>query len=269
LRDGVLTPKFQMTEENQEKVLMTRRKANAMIRDVNGNYAKLDKTLAEKYWVGRAIFFMKKFIIPMVESRYGGKRYSAEHGRFVEGYYRAWARFTWESKGKDLLTLLPIGDQSHLTEDEKYAINQMRKEIILLAIMWVLGSVVMGYDDDDKDRFKKLKENSWFYNWVLYTVLKTRSEAETFVVPFGFDEIRKQRDGLFRELFPLFDNIWAVTIKDINYFPPGLEKYEKSGPGYKKGDVKLVHDLYKILGKSAPKYDAIQSIRNLELLKKK
>ena len=269
LRDGVLTPKFQMTEENQEKVLMTRRKANAMIRDVNGNYAKLDKTLAEKYWVGRAIFFMKKFIIPMVESRYGGKRYSAEHGRFVEGYYRAWARFTWESKGKDLLTLLPIGDQSHLTEDEKYAINQMRKEIILLAIMWVLGSVVMGYDDDDKDRFKKLKENHWFYNWVLYTVLKTRSEAETFVVPFGFDEIRKQRDGLFRELFPLFDNIWAVTIKDINYFPPGLEKYEKSGPGYKKGDVKLVHDLYKILGKSAPKYDAIQSIRNLELLKKK
>lgn len=269
LVNGVLTPRFPMTAENMDAIELVRRKSDALIRDVNGNYAKLDKTLAEKYWIGRAVFFMKKFMVTMVMARWGERRFSVEHGRFIEGYHRTFSKMVWESRGRDLLRILPFTSQDHLTPEEKYALRQTQIELMLITMMYAAVSLIFGYDDDDKDRFKKLKENSWVENEMLYVLLKSRSEAETFVVPFGLDEIRKQRDGMFRELFPMVDNIWKMTVTDVSYFPPELKRYEKKGRGYDKGDIKLVHDLYKLIGVSTPKYDPIGAIQNMDLLKKR
>lgn len=267
LVNGVLTPRFQMTEDNREAIELIKRKTDALIRDVNGNYAKLDKTLAEKYWIGRAVFFMKKYMVTFVMARWGERRFSVEHGRFVEGYHRTFTRMAWESKGRDLLRVLPFTDQTHLTPEEKYANRQVQIELLLITMMYAAVSLIFGYDDDDKERFQKLRKNNWVENEMLYILLKSRAEAETFVVPFGLDDIRKQRDGMFRELFPMVDNIWKMTVRDINYIPPGLERYDKKGRGYDKGDIKLVHDLYKLIGVSTPKYDPVGAIQNMEMLK--
>lgn len=271
--DGRLKPKqgFEFTDEIRNDVS---NKVSLLNRDINGNYGLLDKTLIEREWLGRAIFWMKKFFIPMFMARWGVRRYSYEEGGIIEGYYTSIIRqLVWEL-GRDVFK-----DPRNLTmfwdsrsEVDKAQFKRASVEIGMLLVLSALIAMAFDFDEEDPNRWKKAKKRSWFYQSLLSAVLKLNSEAETFVFPFGIDELTRIRKNFLQEIVPMFDQIWAILYKDWNpildWVDEGpLVKYKRDYRHHEKGDYKIISDGLKLIGLSNSKFDPIQAAQNIELSK--
>ena len=237
---------------------------NAANRDINGNYAKLDKTIAEKFWFGRAVFFMKKFIVPFVERRYSRRRYSNEYETYIEGYHRTAFRMMLDMV-KGFLSgagarHLPTVYNS-MTDAEKAGVKMFLAEMFILTTLIVTASLL--YDDEDEDRFKDLEKSSFAYQVFLYSLLKTKSEVETFIVPFGINEIDKLKGRALDELFPTLSQFVEI-VKSVDFDEMEFKKYKVSTPTADKGDLVITHKLMKLLGWNYGKFDPVVGIRNYE-----
>lgn len=60
-------------------------------------------------------------------------------------------------------------------------------------LVFTLLLSLLGYDDDDKDRFKKMERNNWVTNHMIYNLMMIKSESEQFIpIPgMGMDEIAR------------------------------------------------------------------------------
>lgn len=246
---------------------------SALLRDINGNYGKLDRTLVENYWYGKALLFMRKWMIPMFVHRYGANRYSLEQDRFVEGFYVTSAKYLWNdvirgpfNSGKNLAALFGLYQDPLMTDEQRDALRKTRAEAVLLVGMYAAYALVLGYDDDDEDRFKELKKHSWWYQGLTYSLVKAQSEASTFNPIAGIREAVKLRKNLFSNVVPFLDDIFRIVTTDIDLDadPHFFTRYKRDAGINKKGDMRIVNDLYRLAGRTNAKVDPTEALRAFE-----
>lgn len=269
-KNGRLEPRDMTPQENAVFVQeMDRfiRQLNAANRDINGNYASLDKTLAERAWLGRAVFFLKKFVISFVDVRYRGRRYSHEHEAYIEGTHVA----AFKLLSGSLVNFIRNGSIEELSmfyEDQDperiRALRGFITEIVILMAVFALANAV--YDEEDEDRFQDLRKESWYHQFFVYTLLKTKSEIQTFVLPFGIQEIDRIKRDAFKEVFPFLTQLIEL-FKTFDYSDMEFKVYERKTDYAEKGDLKITHHVMKLIGINPAKItDPVQGIKNLEAI---
>ena len=216
---------------------------------LQGAYAKMNQAEASRYTSGRLALFMRRYFVPGFVNRFAFMRPNFALGTFREGNYvtfvktardfartgtRTWQYMTPVEKRMFMRTLIEMG----------YS----------MAFLALLS--LMGYNDNDKKRFKKLKSNSWVENMLIYEILLTKGEAETFIpVPgMGVNELLRIKDSpsiafpLINKYYKLFSHFYD-TVTDP--FSSGDQSHFSRKTGiYEKGELKLKADLFKILGYS-------------------
>lgn len=242
--------------------------------EVNGNYAKFDKSLLEKEWYGRAAFFLKKFMVPFFERRIGLRRFSAITGEATEGY--------WLLGGKTLVNMLQTsvsnfallrdprslsGMMDLYTPEEKDALQKFGVEVMMFTILYVMAS--LAWDDEDEDRFKDLKKANFMQQMYVYSLLKTRREVETFIFPLNLNELVVNFERSFQETFPIIKQSFDILRRDFDIDEPYfLATYKRDTGEKEKGDTRLYWSLAKLLGRSATKFDPVEGIRAVEAVQR-
>jgi len=270
--NGRLVPTVPISEDEMSNI---RGYIATLLRDINGNYGKMDKVMVEQYWVGRAIMFMRKWMIPMIVDRYGPQRFSIEQDRVIQGYISHSFKLAWNSisgfkdtgfNGIGSLFLPEIG--VHLSDDEKDALRKTRFEVFMLMMMYIGYRFALGYDPEDEDRFKKLEKESYAMQGFTYSLIKATSEQSTFMPLAGLDELHKLKSNLLSNTAPVVEDLFQIVRKDINWDldpeTPFFEEYKRDSGANKKGDTKAAAHLWKLLGLTSVKESPLEGIKSFE-----
>jgi hypothetical protein len=175
-------------EVTPEVIKDFRNRLHGVNKNLHGQYAKLDKSMLSRHWLGKLVMVYKKFIYSSWRNRFTGEGYDWEIGDSTQGYVnqyfnklgRYWkddsvnkwmymARFAEEVVGKthlgalDSLTgrnLSKIGAVNEylyggLSNEEVIATKKTTTEIAWFLMMGILSVLAHGMtDDDDDDDFK-------------------------------------------------------------------------------------------------------------------
>ena len=112
---------------------------------LNGSYAKMDQTKIEKYSIGKATMFMKKYLIPLFVQRFGEFRGDMELQDVREGHYRIFYNaILTDVKNLGLGNISEIyakmnkpPEQGGYTDLQKQAIKKTLAEFAIIAAMFI------------------------------------------------------------------------------------------------------------------------------------
>jgi hypothetical protein len=156
-------------------------------KDLNGAFAKFESPQAQRFFAYRLFAFMRRYFTSMFLHRFGKRRanYALESVR--AGFYRE-AVLTLAETLKTLGKNIPF-----MSPKEAASLKRMATEVALIMAISAIAVMLFGYDDDDKDRFKKLRDKSgalgdedfhldgWLSNHALTLLLKTQAENQSFI----------------------------------------------------------------------------------------
>jgi len=254
-------------------------KLHALQKKLNGSYNQFDKAYAEKTSIGKMMFFFRKYFLPIGINRWGVRRVNYESMNIEQGFYLTFI----QTMGKDLakFRFKVIADWSKYSPDEKIAIKKTLTDMGIVLGIWLAYSVLLGYDPDDKDRFKKLKEKGWAAQAAVFLLLKVRSETEQFLPYAGLNEIK----GVYSNPSLVFNettrymNLTKLIGEHMLNVLPGVDfnhdlYYSKDvdQSGLKdKGDSKLISAAVKSIigysGRTVHPDDAIKSFEYMQRMK--
>jgi hypothetical protein len=126
----------------------------AVMNKLNGAYAKFDQPEAQRYILFRFVSFLRRYFTTMAMNRFGQKRWNPGYDQIDEGYY--------VTAVKSFLKLLRSRDINSMTPEDKKAWIKFVTEMGSIYIMGLLLGILWGWDDDDEERFAKLRERSSF-----------------------------------------------------------------------------------------------------------
>ncbi len=262
--------------------------------DLHGNYAKINQTEASRHSLGKMAEMMKRWFVPGLQRRMGRRSFDVSKVDLDEGYYTTSALALFNIV-KNMLTgnSLAAKAYGHIYWTSPGKRENLKRTAADIAAAMVMGLVVIGgvfgYDDDDPDRNKKLKENSWLYNEALLVALRSYAEQTSFipVPPFGFTEMSRNLLDPWSVVKGSFGNAVGATslvAYTIAYYL-GVEQLENdvfhmkdTGAGQgktlagfdwmigRKGDWKLKSYMLKLFGYSGSQVDPAFYIRNFESL---
>ena len=204
----------------------------------------------DRYTLWRNMEFFKKYFIPKLRERFVSKRKNLSMGNDIEGFYRTSLRIF-------VREILALGETHklsgvELSPQERNALRLMGREFLMMLATYLLISLVFGYDDDDEERYSKLKENSWVTNFSLQVLLNAKKETdsasiipliniqENFTPPLLNETYNYVKQpfigfGLFEQSKKLADALSNHLIGDP-YYGSSMPQY-----GIEKGDSKLSH----------------------------
>lgn len=156
-------------------------------KDLNGAFAKFESPQAQRFFAYRLFAFMRRYFTSMFLHRFGKRRanYALESVR--AGFYRE-AVLTLAETLKTLGKNIPF-----MSPKEAASLKRMAVEIGLIMAISAIAVMMFGYDDDDKERFAKLRAKSgalgdedfhldgWLSNHALTLLLKTQAENQSFI----------------------------------------------------------------------------------------
>jgi hypothetical protein len=251
-------------------------KLHALQKKLNGSYNEFDKAYAEKTSIGKMMFFFRKYFLPIGVNRWGVRRVNYESMNIEQGFYLTFI----QTMGKDLAKFRfnVVKNWSNYSPQERRAITQTLTDIGIVLGVWLAYSVLLGYDPDDKDRFKKLKEKGWAAQAAVFLLLKVRSETEQFLPYAGINEIKSVYSNpslVFNETTRYINLSTLIGEHMLNVLPfvdfNHDLYYSKNvdNSGLKdKGDSKLVAAAVKSLvgytGKTFSPVDAIKSYEYIQ-----
>ena len=261
-------------------------------RKLYGNYDKFGQPEANKYLIYRAFMFMRKWTTPLATARWGMDTRWGD-GYFGRGRYD-WALGTVELGGyirsfKSMIKFLRHGAKYYnwMSPREKAAFKRNMMSFMMVMAMVMVATLYFGYDEDDDDRFKKLKKRSdaWGtegFNWegfianhFLVLNLGVLAETTTFIplptlfnVNFGLDDYTKFV-GTSTSLFGNTVNIYLKLLEDTTNWMTGDEDaYYKRDEGpywwQKKGAPKFVKDALRAIGFTGGLGDTEKLLESME-----
>lgn len=256
--NGVLAIKPNTTIEGQPLTLEylqdLKLRFKMMLESVQGK--QWNQTLAQRFTVWQSIEFFKKFFITMFRRRFFFKRDNIVLGE-MEGMYIT--TFKWMVR---LFQGFLDGTNYNqaMTPTEKRNLAAARDEMLLAIATLFIITYLFGFDDDDKDKYKKLKDNSWLENMALLIAINTKRETDSLVPlpwisiqnsvyppvlnetynfitsPFvGFTVVQEGRKML--------DSLFMLATGDDKAY------YDRDMPAYliEEGDSKFNHYLWKVI----------------------
>jgi hypothetical protein len=251
-------------------------KLHAMQKRINGAYAKFDKAYAEKTSMGKMVYFFRKYFLPLGINRWGYRRPNFESMTTEQGFYLTFL----QTVGKDITKFKfnVIKNWDTYSPKEKIAIKKTLADIVIVLAIMATLSLVFGWDPDDPDRFKKLKEKGWAAQAAVFILLKTRSETEQFLPPFGVDEVRRVYENpslIFTQTSQYIKVVKLLGIHALNIFPGNYDSslyYSKKvdDSGLKdEGDSKLMAvGMKSFVGYSGRFFHPIDALKSFEYMSK-
>lgn len=227
---------------------------HALNKRMHGVYNDFDKSVLQKYSVGRLLLMYRKFLVPGYKRRYKDLGFDDELGAGTEGFYRTfWRRFL-----RDVRTYKfnVIKEWSTYTPFEKAQIRKVITELSIIAafVSIILVLTAIGGDDDDEEALKK----TYAYNFLLYQAIRMRSETAGYLNPKDAYRALRSPSAMTGTLdrFIKFGNQvlpWNVT-----------EDYEKRSGVWNKGDNKAWAYFLKLMGYSGYNLKPEEAVKSFE-----
>lgn len=271
------------------KVVMLRNRLMQRYTLLQGNFFKQNQSFASTTALGKSAELMKRWFASGLIRRYHGERIDLFTGEITKGYHLSFAHAF-----RALIYSIRNGDMKYLNEyftkvakrrSEKTAIRRSLAEALYTLVFGILGFWVLGYDSDDEDRNKKLKEMSYAKQLALLIVLRVQGELGTFIPApiwgLGYMEMKRAILDPFGLPKNSFDNIFglgalffmqmmdSLGIADYDRFLT----YQKSKPyGYNffgagaikdKGDSKLWALVLNTIGYTGYTFEPGEYIKSL------
>jgi hypothetical protein len=208
---------------------------------VNGAYRADQKSIAEKHLLGKAVWFMNQYIIPLYTNQFSAGRYNYAEGRWVrgiqvEGITKLWSLF------KDYKVVNAREWYNDLTENEKADFTRFTKNSFIIMFTVALLAILMGGDDDDdKTQAEKL---------ALVYLMRISSEVQTFNPIWGTDEMLKKLKNPFSAVSTLIQTRNAVYYGLLSIIGDEDAEYKRKSGSHEVGDSKLMAILYKFMAAS-------------------
>lgn len=207
-----------------------------------GAYSNKNKAAYQMYTNGKLASFMRRFFAPLLMNRWSFQRANYALGDTREGYYQTFMRLSLDfisSTGKNW---------KYYSEEEKR--NAMKVVIeIGYSMMFLAVISLLGWDDDDEDKYKKLEEN-WVQSYLIYQTMLIKSETETFIpIPgMGWDEAYRLVSTPTVALSTLGKYKKLIQHTGLAIIGDEDAVYDRDYGVYNKGDYKYLADLYSIFG---------------------
>lgn len=273
-----------------EKFKAFKNKLQGTSRRLFGAYDRFGQPEGNKYMAYRMFFFMRKWFTPMLTNRWGidsktasfsqgGERYDWALGRYTKGYYinafQTLVRLL-KSKGQEM---------SYMTDQEKADLKRTMAEGMLIILTALVASMLLGFDPDDDDKWKKIKKRSgainqdnfntygFLTNHFLLLVLGVQAETSAFVplpkiygVNLGADDYVKMLTSTSTSWYNtvvLYTQILGDVLNFITF--DEAERYEKNqGPYWwqKKGSLKFWKRLFSTVGFTGGSGDVETVLKN-------
>ena len=275
-----------------EKFAGFKNKLQGTSRRLFGVYDKMGAPEGNKYVIYRLFFFMRKWFTPMFVNRFGldtktatltdgGYRYDWALGKYTKGYYiSAFQTMVKVIKSKG-------ADYQYLTDQEKGDFRRFASEGLATIMLALIASMLLGFDPDDEDKWKKLKRRSgalgtegydtygFLANHMLLLTLGVQAETTAFIpLPrvggqnFGLDDYTKMvtsTSSAWYNTTTLYAQMFGDVLSYIS--GNGLPEYQKdSGPYWwqQKGTPKMYKKIFKAIGFTGGSGDPTTVIKNLE-----
>ena len=266
--------------EDGENYLKLRQKITLINIELQGNYAKFTSSQISRHSVGSMVELMKKFIPVSFQRRWGRRRLDFANETIEEGYDLVGVKAIWNLflpliKGNFKQVQSEFEYITTISQKDKYALLRMITDLGFALMIFLITAMVMGYDDDDDNRFKKLKKESQLHNLTLLILLKAYQEQTSFIpLPgLGYQELKRTITdpiSLFRDSVSNVAGVADLGFKHILY-TLGADGYEgdlfyqkNSGLFSQKGDPKIIKYLLKNIGYSGATFDTVEYIKNFE-----
>jgi len=250
LKEGIdpkWSPNGKATNELKSKIA----RHNAL---VNGNYAKgVDKPEAETYTLFSLVFLMKRFFVYMFLNRFAGTNVSlSKYGLRADprfniktGNFKGHFIETLSVASKQLENKLKTGEIYKMSDEEKQALMKTVYDGAFMLLAWFLYRIVFGFDPDDEDKYKKLREKSWVEAQGLYQSARLLTESSTFINPYQY------KDFIFDS--PMIGKTITDYLELIRFTIGNLtnddDSYYKRDEGiYEKGESKAKARAFKVTG---------------------
>lgn len=244
LENGKLVEKGDWTANDERDLMFLVQELN---RDLNGNYAKINKSVAEKTALAKALFFFRKYLVPFMVRRYGGakeSRLSIAKDKYEEGYYitlyRAHIKLLFTNPRA--LFIYGQGNFKNLSPQEVKNLKRVYMELAVIAVGALFISMIGDTPED-------LKDHEFATLHLLYLLKKVRSETESLNPIFGINEIM----GVLRSPSIAFTQLgrYKDFVQHLGGNILGTEEsyYKKDTGGFwEKGDSKALADALRLLG---------------------
>ena len=291
LKEGV-DPEWGITYDKDgnmivgEKFKNFRSKVHTVMNKLNGAYAKEDQPEADRYLLFRFLSFLRKYFTTMAMNRFGTKRWNPGYGDIDEGYYL--------TAFKSLLTLMRERSTASMSDEDKRAWMKFATEMGTLYMLGMLASLIWGWDDDDDDRYEKLRQMSghapmpltsenrpgeefdfggFLSLHMLNQVMQIRAENEQFI-PFpsyGLDNVKTVIDLKSLAFGPTVDKWQDLGTDMVDIFSDSDRQFYKRRVGpyewQDRGGRKAFAHIAKMFGVNASNIDPAQMITNLDKAK--
>jgi hypothetical protein len=264
-----------------------------VINSLNGAYSQFDQPEAQRYLAFRFVSFLRRFFTAMAVNRWGfsggfGKargRMNPGLGDINEGYYITVLK---------TLNRMVTTDAKYLgfmTKDEKRAWIKVSTELFSLMAISMLAVPLLGWDEDDKDKYEKLRQRSgampflglvpedpshpfegfgFLENHMLNLAMQVRSENEQFVPwpNFGLDDYTSMLDLKSLATGPTlkaYKQMFTVGLDELTGDPSAY--YKRSIGPYEwqqEGGSKFWNYLFKAVGLTGSSLDPVTAIKNAQ-----
>jgi hypothetical protein len=261
----------------------------AVSRQLYGNYDQFGQPEGNMYLAYRMFFFMRKWAVPGFQKRFGmstkkgnwgGKRYDWALGQTTRGYY-----ITSFMAGYKLLK--SWGNYyNYMDEQDKADVKRMLSEGFTTLLLALGALLIFGYDDDDEDRFEKMKERSgpaftpdfklrgYMTNHMLFLLLGVHQETSTYApIPgLGLDEYSKflsvtstSFNSTIKVYMKIFEDIVNTSIMNESAF---YKRDVGPYPWQKEGSAKIITHMLSAFGLSGRTGDPETLVENMERFSK-
>ena len=273
------------------------KKIHGINNQLNGYYAALEQPQAGRYVLYRSVMFMKGYFMGMFMHRFqattkGGMivpRYDANMETVQMGYYVRSLLAT-----KNLLTHYKFNFRN-FTDEERAAMIKTTTELALLAVTnYLLIGLLFGYDDDDEDRYEKLRDRSgslpflgvaddpdhpfkasgWFANHLLNLAIQVEAENDGWIpLPYlGLDDymnMLKLESPAIGATLGRWSDLFTGVVDYMDYLITGdtsaLYKREVGPYNWQQqGGTKFFTTLAKMGSLTGTTVEPIQGIKGLE-----
>lgn len=251
--DGI----YDNTEFTSKKRFDLQNKLHALSKRLHGVYNDFDKATAQRYSLGRLLMMYKKHIVPGYKRRVKKVSMDQELGSPTEGYYRTFVS-TMLRDIKNMKFNI-VKNWSTYSTFEKAQITRTVTELsIILSLLGLASLLVMAFDGDDED--DEAIRKSYAYNFVMYQLVRMRSETASYFNPGDAMRVIKSPSavtGTLERILRLGRQImpWNIT-----------EKYERDTGIWEKGDNKAWAYFLKLMGFSGNNIAPAEAVKGFESL---
>lgn len=237
---------FEKTDFTEKKRKDFENRLHGINKRLHGVYNKFDAATISRHSIGRLALMYRKFLVPSYKRRYDSLQMNEELGAPTEGFYRTF----WNTFVRDLrdYKFNVMQNWTSYTAFEKAQIKRTLAELtIILTIVTLIGIMYLIAGDDDEE---DAKEKSYAYNFMMYQLVRMRSETDQYLPVVGAKDAYRvvksptAMTGTIDRLIKFVDQFF------VNSWTEEGRVYQKKSGIWEKGDNKSWAYFLKLMGLS-------------------